>query len=59
MVTMERKKYNTDKNNLEEAMIKLKEEELALKKELTTEKSKLDDIISDIKEKSIEKRQNR
>ena len=55
LVTMERKKYNTDKNNLEEAMIKLKEEELALKKELTTEKSKLDDIISDIKEKSIEK----
>lgn len=40
LVTMERKKYNTDKNNLEEAMIKLKEEELALKKELTTEKSK-------------------
>ena len=55
LVTMERKKYNASKNNLEEAMIKLKEEELSLKKELATEKSKLDDIISDIKEKSIEK----
>ena len=55
LVTMERKKYNAEKNNLEEAMIKLKEEELALKKELATEKLKLDDIINDIKEKSIEK----
>ena len=55
LVTMERKKYNAEKNNLEEAMIKLKEEELALKKELATEKLKLDDIINDLKEKSIEK----
>ena len=55
LVTMERKKYNASQNNLEEAMIKLKEEELALKKELATEKLKLDDIIHDIKEKSIEK----
>lgn len=55
LVTTERKKYNADKNNLEEAMIKLKEEELSLKKELTTEKLKLNDVISDIKEKSIEK----
>ena len=55
LVTMERKKYNADQNNLEQAMIKLKEEELSLKKELTTERQKLDDIIADIKEKSIEK----
>ena len=55
LVTMERKKYNANQNNLEEAMIKLKEEELSLKKELTTERSKLEDIIEDIKEKSIEK----
>ena len=55
LVTMERKKYNAEKNNLEEAMIKLKEEELALKKELATERLKLNDIISDIKEKSLEK----
>ena len=55
LVTMERKKYNASQSNLEEAMIKLKEEELALKKELATEKLKLDDIIHDIKEKSIEK----
>ena len=57
LVTMERKKYNTNENNVERAMIKLKEEELSLKKELATEKSKLDDIISDVKEKSIEKDQ--
>ena len=55
LVTMERKKYNADQNNLEQALIKLKEEELSLKKELSTEKTKLDDIIEDIKEKSIEK----
>ena len=55
LVTMERKKYNASGSNLEEAMIKLKEEELALKKELATEKTKLDDIIADVKEKSIEK----
>ena len=55
LVTMERKKYNADKNNIEQAMIKLKEEELSLKKDLATEKLKLDDIINDIKEKSIEK----
>ena len=55
LVTMERKKYNAEQSNLEEAMIKLKEEELALKKELATEKLKLDDIVNDIKEKSIEK----
>ena len=55
LVTMERKKYNASKNNIEEAMIKLKEEELSLKKDLATERLKLDDIIKDIKEKSIEK----
>ena len=55
LVTMERKKYNASKNNIEEAMIKLKEEELSLKKDLATERMKLDDIIKDIKEKSIEK----
>ena len=55
LVTMERKKYNASKNNIEEAMIKLKEEELSLKKDLVTERMKLDDIIKDIKEKSIEK----
>lgn len=55
LVTMERKKYNADQNNLEQALIKLKEEQLSLQKELTTERTKLDDIINDIKEKSIEK----
>ncbi len=55
LVTMERKKYETNESNLEEALIKLKEEELALKKDMTTEKSKLTDLINDIKEKSIEK----
>ena len=58
LVTMERKKYNALQSNIEEAMIKLKEEELALKKELATEKIKLDDIINDIKEKAIEKDQS-
>lgn len=55
LVTMERKKYNSNQSNLEEAMIKLKEEELSLKKELATEKMKLDDVINDIKEQSIRK----
>ncbi|MCM1052924.1 MAG: AAA family ATPase [Ruminococcus sp.] len=55
LVTLERKKYDAGRDNLEEVLIKLKEEELELKKELTVEKTKLDDIINDIKEKSIEK----
>ncbi len=55
LVTMERKKYEANESDLEEALIKLKEEELALKKEMTTEKAKLNDLINDIKEKSIEK----
>ncbi|MBE6154168.1 MAG: chromosome segregation protein SMC [Firmicutes bacterium] len=55
LVTMERKKYDTNKDKIEEALIKLKEEQLNIKKEIATEKAKLDDIISDIKEKSIEK----
>ena len=55
LVTMERKKYNSNQSNLEEAMIKLKEEELSLKKELATDKMKLDDVINDIKEQSIRK----
>lgn len=55
LVTMERKKYDADKDKIEENLIKLKEEQLAIKKEMATEKVKLDDIINDIKEKSIEK----
>ena len=55
LVTMERKKYNANETSIKTALIKLKEEELSLKKELATEKLKLDDIINDIKEKSIEK----
>ncbi len=55
LVTMERKKYNANENNLEEALIKLKEEELSLKKELAKEKMILNDLINDMKEKSIEK----
>lgn len=55
LVTMERKKYDTNQDNLSEVLLKLKEEQLSLKKEMATEKVKLDDIISDIKEKSIEK----
>jgi len=53
LVTLERKKYDTDKNQVEELMLKLKEEQLALKNELKIEQSKLGDIINDIKEKSI------
>ena len=55
LVTLERQKYDTDKDKIEEALIKLKEEQLSLKNEMKTERAKLDDIISDIKEKSIEK----
>jgi len=55
LVTLERKKYDTSKDQVEEALLKLKEEQLVLKKEMATEKVKLDDIINDIKEKSIEK----
>lgn len=55
LVTMERKKYNASTSNVESALVKLKEEQLELKQEMTTEKAKLDDIISDIKNVSIEK----
>lgn len=55
LVTMERKKYNANSENIENAFVKLKEEQLELKKEIATEKAKLDDVISDIKEKSIAK----
>lgn len=55
LVTMERKKYNANSENIENALVKLKEEQLELKKEIATEKAKLDDVIGDIKEKSIEK----
>jgi len=55
LVTMERKKYDANKDKIEEALIKLKEEQLSIKKEMATERAKLDDIIGDIKEKSIEK----
>ena len=55
LVTMERKKYETKTDNLEEISIKLKEEQLNIKKEIEVEKVKLKDIINDIKEKSIEK----
>lgn len=53
LVTMERKNYNTDKDKIESLLINLKEEQLSLKNELKVEQSKLNDIISDIKEKSI------
>ncbi len=53
LVTMERKKYEIKEDNLNEALIKLKEEELDLKKSLATEKAKLDDLIKDIKEQAI------
>ena len=55
LVTMERKKYQAKKDNLEAEMIKLKEEELAIKKEYQIEKTKLEDLIADIKEKSLQK----
>ncbi len=55
LVTMERKKYDTNKENINEVLLKLKEEQLELKKEMTTEKAKLDDLINDIKEKSVAK----
>ena len=50
---MERKKYDTDKEKVNEALIKLKEEQLNYQNELKNERIKLDDIIKDIKEKSI------
>ncbi len=53
LVTMERKKYETKTDNLEEISIKLKEEQLNLKKEIDVERVKLNDIIADIKEKSV------
>ena len=53
LVTMERKKYDTDKEKVNEALIKLKEEQLNYQNELKNERIKLDDIIKDIKEKSI------
>lgn len=55
LVTMERKKYDTGSEKLEEISLKLKEEQLAIKKDITTEQAKLEDVISDIKELSIEK----
>lgn len=55
LVTMERKKYNLEQNSIEETLIKLKEEQLEIKKDLATEKTKLEDVMSDIKECSIEK----
>ncbi len=55
LVTMERKKYNANYSNVADALLKLKEEQLSLKHDLTTEKTKLDDVISDIKENSIAK----
>jgi len=53
LVTMERKKYNTNQNSIEETLLKLKEEQLEIKKELACEKTKLEDVISDIKERSL------
>lgn len=55
LVTMERKKYDTDHERLEDELLKMKEEQLNLKKEMTTEKAKLNDLIADIKEISIKK----
>lgn len=55
LVTLERKKYDTGSEKLAEVSIKLKEEQLALKKDLTTEQAKLEGVIKDIKEVSIEK----
>lgn len=55
LVTMERKKYNANSSNVEDALLKLKEEQLSLKHELATEQNKLEDVISDIKENSIAK----
>lgn len=55
LVTMERKKYDTGSEKLEEISIKLKEEQLAIKKDIATEQAKLEGVINDIKEISIEK----
>lgn len=55
LVTMERKKYDTGSEKLEEVFLKLKEEQLNIKKEMNTEQAKLDDVIKDIKDISIEK----
>jgi len=52
---MERKKYDTGSEKLEEISIKLKEEQLAIKKDITTEQAKLEGVINDIKELSIAK----
>jgi len=55
LVTMERKKYDTGSEKLEEISIKLKEEQLSIKKDIATEQAKLNDVINDIKEISIAK----
>lgn len=53
LVTLERQKYEAKEDNLESISLKLKEEQLELQKERDIEKVKLDDVINDIKEKSI------
>ena len=53
LVTLERKKYDPTKDEMETILIKLKEEELELKKEMQLERTKIDAVIKDIKEKSL------
>lgn len=55
LVTLERKKYDADTEKLEEVFLKLKEEQLDIKKEMSLEQAKLNDLINDIKAKSLEK----
>ncbi len=55
LVTMERQKYEFSKENIESTLLKLKEEELELKKNYELEKRSLDDINEELKEKTFEK----
>lgn len=55
LVTMERKKYEFSKDNIENTLLKLKEEELELRKNYELEKRSLDDIAGELKEKTVEK----
>lgn len=55
LITTERKKYEYQSDHVKEALLKLKEEELILKKDITTKKSKLNDLNNDLKEKSLKK----
>ena len=55
LVTLERQKYEVNKENAHDILLKLKEEELNLKNILTTNQNKINDIINDLKKVKQEK----